>query len=452
MLTPYRLGLVLHAMGVPDKAVKHLESAVSLQPGFVDTYKILGVTLMKLGRRQEAREVYRKGRSLQPDSIDLMVCEADLLEQEGEFDAALEQILPLMDRGVEHPGVGLVFAHLCRHFQCCPEAVNYLEGLLKKSELSESNREEIHFALGKLYDTEGDYDSAFAHFRKANEIRPNRFNPQRHAATFTVLMEVFSAEFLAGKPRATIHSERPLFIVGMPRSGTSLVEQILASHPAVYGAGELGEMGGLVGELAAGRYGKRGYPDCFRGLTQKVLDRLAKKYLDRLEQLAPEAQCVTDKMPQNYQHLGLISMLFPGVRIIHCTRDPRDTCLSIYFQHFFENITFANNLEHLGRYYRQYERLMRHWQRVLDLPILEVPYESLVEDPEKWSRRLIEFTGLPWDERCLDFYKTRRTVATSSYDQVRRPIYKSSVGRWRHYKNYISPLIEALELGNPGDG
>ncbi len=211
-------------------------------------------------------------------------------------------------------------------------------------------------------------------------------------------------------------------------------------------------MGGLVGELAAGRYGKSGYPDCFEGLNQKVVDRLAKKYLDGLKKLSPEAQRVTDKMPQNFQHLGLIALLFPGARVIHCTRDPRDTCLSIYFQHFFENISFAKDLGHLGSYYRQYERLMRHWQRVLDLPILEVPYESLVEDPEKWSRRLIEFIGLPWDERCLDFYKIRRTVATSSYDQVRRPIYKSSVGRWRHYKDYLSPLYDALGLKDPVDG
>ncbi len=240
VLTRYRLGIVLHAMGVPDKAAEHLASAVALQPDFVQAYKVLGVSLTKLGRREEARAAYKKALSLQPDSIDLQVCVADLLEQEGKFDAALEQILPLMDRGVEHPGVGLVFAHLCRHLQRCPEAIEYLEGLLDKCDLIESNREEIHFALGKLYDSLGDYDSAFDYFRIANEIRPVRFDPEGHAESFTRLIETFSPVFLEEAPRSTLRSDRPVFILGMPRSGTSLVEQILASHPAVYGAGELG--------------------------------------------------------------------------------------------------------------------------------------------------------------------------------------------------------------------
>ncbi len=446
-MTHHRLGIALFTMGMFEEAVDHFREAVRLQPDLVDAYKYRGLAESKLGDREAARRAYRRALELAPDNVDVVVCEADLLEQEGDAEGAYARLAPLLEGGVKHLGVGIVLANLCRRLDRCQEAIDYLEAMLREPALPAGNREQAYFSLGKLYDGRGEYDEAFAYFEKANELRPRRFSPEEHRATFTALMELCDRPYFAAAPRSTVGSERPLFIIGMPRSGTSLVEQILASHPQVFGAGELPDIGTFVTELAQGEHGEGGYPECFRHLSVEVLDTMARRYLDHLERLAPEALRVTDKLPQNFQHLGLIALILPGARVIHCVRDARDTGLSIYFQLLFENVTFANDLRHIGLYHREYERLMAHWSRVLDLPILTVSYEELVADQEAISREIVAFAGLDWDDRCIEFHKTRRTVVTCSYDQVRRPIYASSIGRWRHYERHIGPLLEGLDNG-----
>lgn len=443
-MTHHRLGIALLVMGMFEESLEQFAAVLRLQPDLVEAHKYRGIALTKLGKRPEARAAYRKALELNPDYLDASLCEADLLEQEGEVEEAYGKIVPFLERGEQHPALGMVFANLCRRLGRCQEAVDYLEGLIAHQQLPVAGREQVHFALGKVYDGLGEYDAAFASFRKANDLRPHRFNPESHTATFTALIEMFDRAFLAEASRAQVDSHTPLFIVGMPRSGTSLVEQILASHPEVFGAGELGDIGFFVTELAEGRYGQRGYPVCFRSLSRAVLDRLARRYLDHLHRLAHGARRVTDKLPQNFQHLGLIALLFPESRVIHCVRDPRDTCLSIYFQPFFENVSFASDLRHCGLYYRQYERLMAHWRQVLDLPILEVRYEDLIAKQDTLSREMVAFAGLEWDERCISFHKTKRTVATCSYEQVQRPIYTSSIARWKHYERHLAPLLEGL--------
>jgi tetratricopeptide (TPR) repeat protein len=443
-MTHQRLGIALLSMGMFEESLEEFAAALRLHPGLVEVHKYRGIALTKLGMRVEARAAYQKALELNPDYLDALVCEADLLEQEGEVEEAYAKIAPLLERGEQHPGLGMVFANLCRRLGRCDEAIDYLERLISDGQLPVRSREYVHFSLGKVYDGLGKYDAAFANFRKANDLRPHRFNPERHTATFTALIETFDRAFLASASRAGVRSHTPVFIVGMPRSGTSLVEQILASHPEVFGAGELGDIGFFVTELAEGRYGRRGYPDCFRDLSRDVLDRFARRYLDQLRRLAPDARRVTDKLPQNFQHLGLIALLFPEARVIHCVRESRDTCLSIYFQPLFENVTFASDLRHCGLYYRQYERLMAHWREVLDLPILDVRYEELIANQDAVSRQIVAFAGLEWDERCIRFYKTKRTVATCSYEQVQRPIYSSSIARWKHYERYLAPLLKGL--------
>jgi hypothetical protein len=223
-----------------------------------------------------------------------------------------------------------------------------------------------------------------------------------------------------------------------------LTEQILASHPQVFGGGELMDVGYMVEELPTLVGEKPGYPYNLSKVNPAVLNGFAKKYLDHLAKLNPDAARVTDKMPQNFLHLGLIALTFPDARIIHCVRDPLDTCLSIYFQNFNEAHTYANSLENIGSYYRQYEKLMQHYKGILDIPLLEVSYEELIANQEQVSRQLVDFSGLDWDDRCLQFSNTRRFVATSSYHQVRENIYSSSVGRWRHYEKHIGPLLDTL--------
>ena len=235
-----------------------------------------------------------------------------------------------------------------------------------------------------------------------------------------------------------------MFIVGMPRSGTSLVEQIIASHPRAFGAGELNDIGRMARELPVLVNTARPYPEALDRLTPDIVDTLAGRYLGALSARAPDAARVTDKMPFNMLWLGLIAKLFPNARVIHCRREAMDNCLSCYFQLFNQGLRFSYDLAHLGRVYRQHERLMAHWQACLPLSMLTVDYETLVADPENQTRRLIAFTGLEWDAGCLDFHRTERDVRTASVWQVRQPVYQSSVARWRAYEPWLGSLQAAL--------
>jgi hypothetical protein len=232
----------------------------------------------------------------------------------------------------------------------------------------------------------------------------------------------------------------------MPRSGTSLVEQILASHPQVFGAGELRNVGNLVSKMTPMLDAQQGFPRCTHKLTQHIANTLAQEYLGALDALSPDAVRVTDKMPHNFMYLGIINLLFPGARVIHCTRHPLDTCLSIYFQYFNASHAYAYDLEQIGTHYREYERLMAHWRQVLDIPMLEVSYEELVTSPEEMIPKLVEFCGLEWDPACLRFYEKKRFVNTASYDQVRQPLHPKSIGRWKHYEQSLGALKSVLGI------
>ncbi|NCS73324.1 MAG: tetratricopeptide repeat protein [Deltaproteobacteria bacterium] len=444
--TRFRLGSALLALGNLEEAVDHLGRAAKVAPRVAEVQRALGVALAKLGRLPEARVAYQRALKECPEDVESRVGEALILDQERDWEGAYGKIAPLLEAGVEHPGVGSVLANICRHLQRCDEAVAYLERLRVKKGLRPEQRSEVCLALGKLYDRGGAFDEAFACFREGNQLRAYDFDAKAHIATTDQLIETFTRAFFDQAPRATVASEVPLFIIGTPRSGTSLVEQILASHPDAYGAGEIEDTGIFVQELVEGRYGKGGYPDCFHHLTSRTLDRLARRYLDHLAHLAPDALRVTDKMLQNYRNAGFNALLFPRARVVHIRRDPRDVAVSIYSNSFLESVAFSGDLETIGIYCREYRRLMDHWREVLPLPMLEVEYEALVGEPERWIREIIAFAGLAWDDRCLHFHETRRTVATLSYDQVRQPMYKGSAGRWRNYERHLGPLLKALGM------
>jgi len=443
------LGNAFRIMNRHEGVLASYREALRLKPDYVDAHTNLGFLLMEYGRLDEALASFRRALHLNPGHVKAAAGEATIYERQGDYEKAYARLQPFLESGNETADVALAFSALCRHIQRCQDAIAMLERILARdgSSLYVHERISLHFELGRLLDAAADYDRAFAHYRQGNVLKGRNFDPEVHAREIEDIIQTFNADFMAAAPRAAARSRRPIFIVGMPRSGTSLVEQILASHPQVYGAGELDDMRRIVDSLAETLGSELPYPQCVSALTAETCNLLSRRYLDRLAELSPDAARVTDKMPSNFLHLGLIALLFPEARVIHCVRDPLDTCLSCYFQPFGEGQDFSYDLGHLGAFYRQYQRLMRHWEAVLDIAVMKVGYEQLVAEQEKVSRAMLEFCDLDWDERCLQFYDTRRVVATASYDQVRQPLYQKSIGRWRHYDRHLGPLKEALAGG-----
>ncbi len=473
------LGNIYRALNKNSEAIHHFQRALALNPQLFETWLNLGnIYSDRVGHPQAAEDCFRKALQLKPDSVgtecalanmlrfqgkleeslavtraiigkrpddrSTLAHEADILERMGRHDEAYAKVRSLLEHDqVNARAVGLL-ARLCRRYDCCDEAIRLGESFTAGDTLNNTDRQRLHFSLGKLHDKLGNFDNAFEHYRHGNEINDVPFDAGGYEEAFRAIIRTFNSEALENLPKACHGDSRPVFIIGMPRSGTSLTEQVLASHPEVYGAGELNDINDIAAGLTRALGSTKAYPDSVGDLNQFVVDQLANRYLNRLDSFSITATCITDKMPHNFVNLGLISLLFPQARIIHCQRDPRDTCLSIYFQHFGWLHPYATNLAHLGSYYRLYQMLVRHWESVIDLPMLTVHYEDLVTDQERVSRKLVDFIGLDWDDNCLQFHTTKRTVATASYDQVRKPMYTQSIARWKHYEKHIGPLVEAL--------
>ena len=302
----------------------------------------------------------------------------------------------------------------------------------------------LHMAAGASCHNAEAYGDAFEHYRNGNLLKDVVFDIHGYTKHVDALIENFDRQHFQRTTDWGNPSDVPVFILGMPRSGTSLVEQILASHSRVHGSGEREEMLQLADRLSEHVNDSRPYPACVDALTEDLSRDIAGHFLGVLKRADPHAARITDKMPGNFHHVGLIATLFPNAKIIHCRRDPRDTCLSIFFGDFVGNHPYSYDLTNLGRYYRQYERVMAHWHDVLPGRILDVKYENLVDKQEDWSRRMVKFCGLDWESGCLDFHKNTRNVRTRSNAQVRQPIYRSSIERWRPYEAHLEPLMTAL--------
>lgn len=446
------LGAALLDLGHHDEAIDRFRVALRIRPDCPGARNHLARALIQQGHPEAALEVCEETLRNDPADPEARIVKAGALDRLRRYREACELLRPLRESRTPRADAAVTFARLAHHVDRVDEAADWLEGLLQSAALAPQKQVSLHFALGRLYDRRREFDRAFPHFQSANEHKRASqapVEPDQWRREIDAIIAAFAADALARLPCAAEHSPVPVFIVGMPRSGTSLVEQILASHPAVFGAGERSEIGDLAERLPRSVRPERPYPECIAHLGADALRDLARDHFACLRRLAPDAQRITDKMPHNFLRLGLIRLLFPGARIIHCVRDPRDTCLSCYFQRLNDAHPYAYDLEHLGIYYTQYRRLMAHWRRVLDPPMFELHYEALVERPEEWSRALVDFCGLPWDERCLRFYESKRVVTTISYDQVRHPIYRGSLGRWRHYERHLAPLLHALGPQGP---
>ena len=378
---------------------------------------------------------------LDPNSPAALGTLARALRTQGHYEEALATLAPLASDPT-NPEAALalcpIYLSLKRHDDCRQLA----HTALASPNLPPHTRATLGFHLGQALHNLGEYDLAFPAFKRANEALPRSFRRQHILTLYQGLRNAFSKDRLATAQRATLDASRCVFIVGMPRSGTTLIEQIIDAHPLAHGCGELPDIRHIAAEFDK-TLGNRG-PAAFADLTQAHLDQGAQTYLDRMAQLAPNATIITNKLPHNFELLGLINRMLPGARVIHCRRNPIDTCLSCYFTNLGPAHSYATDLADLAWSYAQYTKLMHHWQAACDLPILNIQYEEVVAETETLARSIIEFVGLPWDDQCLRFHETSRAVATASVDQVRTPIYTTSVARWKRYDKHLDPLITSL--------
>lgn len=435
------LGTLLHEQCRTNDAIESYRKALKAEPRFAQAHYNLGISLQSGGAHDQAMYHYEKALQLDSGLIDAVGAIARILEKEGRFEAAQNRLEPYLAMPAP-ASIVLAYAILSRRTKRQEHASRLLEQTIARTGITPIQRQEMEFALGDLYDDLGEYDKAFQHYRTANSLRPGRFDADSFQAHIDSITNYMTRERLEHIGSGIEPIERPIFIVGMPRSGTSLIEQILASHPEVYGAGELPFIGNLVAELE--NQTEIAYPRFISDINAGQLRELGRKYLKMLDGLSVSARLITDKMPHNFLVLGLIHGALPGARIIHCTRDAMDTCLSIYFHNFNSNHPYSNDLANLGRYYHGYLKIMNHWRELLGEMIFEVSYEDLIHRQEPTTHALLAHCNLAWNDACLDFHKTERIVNTPSYNQVRQPIYQSSIERWRNYEKHLAPLKDSL--------
>ncbi len=400
------LGAALLSLGMTDEAIAALHKAIALKPDLAEAHNSLAVTLTQLGRFSEAAVSFERAIALAPANVYFRLS-----------------------------------ASRVKRFVAGDPRLAELEVMAKDSTSRPvSDQIELHFALGKAYDDMGRSAEAFGHWLAGNTFKRQQidYDEATTLAELDQVRSVYTSEFIQASQGTGHPSSVPIFIIGMPRSGSTLIEQILASHPRVFGAGELHEFAIAVESTTMGSGGSV-------GIKRKMQD-IGARYVAALERLAPGAIRITDKLPQNFIFAGLIHVALPNAAIIHITRDPIDTCLSCFSIMFTAKQDFTYDLAELGRYYRHYQSLMAHWHRVLPPGrILDVRYEDVVADLEGQARRIVAHCGLDWDPRCLAFHKTERVVRTASATQVRQPIYKDAVERWRQYEEFLAPLMAELK-------
>jgi tetratricopeptide (TPR) repeat protein len=407
------LGIALHHQSKFDEALAAHRRAILLKANFSDAYNSMATALLELGRLSESRMV-------------------------------LEEAIRLAPRNIR-----------CR--RTLGEVVRFVAGDLRLREmeqlsedsasLSIADRIELHFCLGKAYDDVGRHADAFRQWLDGNTLKRQQiaYDETATLAMMDRIRAVFTRELFQRSSDHGPTSSVPVFIVGMPRSGTTLIEQILASHPKVFAGGEMKHFVAAVRNIQRSRNGSHMFPDLALNMTIDDFRDLGAYYLTKIEHLAPAAIRITDKMPTNFLFAGLIHLALPNAVIIHARRDPADTCLSCFSRLFAEEQNHTYDLAELRRYYSRYQALMAHWQCVLPPGrILDIHYENVVNDPEGQARRIVAHCGLEWDERCLSFHQTERPVRTASAAQVRQPIYRCSIGRWRSYEPFLGPLFAEI--------
>ena len=434
------LGIVLEAQRDFPGAEAAYRRALDVNPGFARAHNNLGQLLQQLEKFDEAGSAYRRALELEPNFAEANNNLGTLLKELGKFDeaeAAFRRALAI------NPDFASCFANLAdlKTFASDDADIAAAERVMTKAGITDAQRLDLHFGLGKAYEDQHDCDRAFANWEKGNRIkrRSLAYDAGTDEANVEHIINTFNRPELTRLAGHGCQSEAPIFVVGMPRSGTTLVEQILSSHTDVFGAGEMPHFIRLYLDSVGGMDRDKVFPE------SGALEALGQSYIDAVGQTIPPTPRFTDKLTENFRAIGLIYLVLPNAKIVHCLRDPVDTCLSCFKTNFVNDVDFAYDLTELGRHYRARDRLMEHWHAVLPGPMFDIRYEDVVDDLEGQARALLEFCGLPWEDACLDFHRNERPVRTASAAQVRKPIYKDSVRRWKRYEDHLAPLLDALE-------
>ena len=428
------LGNVLEDIGEPERAVASYQHALDLDPDFIAALNNLGNALRAVDRTDAALDFYDRAIALDPDFLDAHFNKGHAHKELGNFAEAAACYERVLEIDPRHSGAHRHLTSM-HTYDGGERDLTVMQALYSTDGLANAARAELAFALGKAYEDMADYGRAFDHFTTANELKRATFEYSiaDDQDLFRRIKDVFTAEFLERHKAVGLTDPAPIFVLGMPRSGTSLVEQIIASHSGVHGAGELMFMTELAGD-----------PEMAADMDGQGWHELGAAYMEKLRTRAPAAARITDKMPHNFVHLGLIALSLPAAKIIHCMRSPQDTCLSLFKTLFTDRLDFAFDLAELGAYYGLYADLMAHWRETLPGRFHELRYEDLIADQAGETRRLLDYLELPWEDACMAFHKSRRRVATASSVQVRQGIYTGSVAAWRRYEERLGPLLAAL--------
>ncbi len=442
-------GLVARARALLEcdrekEALEAASRALAASPENGEAAATVAEALARLGRCDEALAAFDKAATLpSPQPANAIIGKAALLGELGRKEEA-EATFAKAAEVAPHSARALFNVSSIRKYKRGDPEIEQMEKLLANGEVEErDDKMMLHFALGKVWMDVGDGPRAFAHLAEGCRIKraTYAYDGAATARWMESVAETFTPDMMKRFEGAGDPSDVPLFIVGMPRSGTTLVEQILAAHPAVHGAGELKTMQQIADHAVAGA----AFPEWLNRVKPEDMAKLGRTYLDQVRPKAPEATRITDKMPANFFYAGLIRLMLPNARIVHCRRDPVDTCLSCYSKLFAGEQRFSYDLKELGEFYRAYEKLTAYWRMILPPDrFMEVQYEEVVENLEKEARRLVAFAGLEWDRACLEYYKNKRQIRTASFEQVRQPIYRTSVGRWKKFAKELRPLLEVL--------
>jgi len=447
--THNNLANVYQRIGQFDLAVSHYKKAIEVRPDYADAYGNLGNAYLVLNRLEDSIEQNKRALKLKPERFGSYNNQGVAYQALGRFkeaEEAFEHALELMPRDA---AIHLNLVNMGRVKPGDRRLAGLQKLLSEVSSLDAKNQVAAHFAMGKALSDLGRYDEAFQHLLKGNALERQSFfydEPQR-MAMFENLRSLFTPEFFKAKSGRGDTSWAPIFIVGMPRSGTTLMEQVLASHSKVFGAGELETFKEAVGEVAVRHAITPAFPALAGAMSPDQMGQLGETYTKRVRALAPDATHIVDKMPINFMFVGLIHLALPNARIINIRRDPLDTCVSCFSLLFTGSQPFAYDLAELGRYFRAYEGVMEHWHKVLPRGVItDVHYEDLVDDIEGEGRRVLSHCGLEWEDACRDFHDTERTVRTASLMQVREPVYRRAIGSWQRYAKHLGPLADALGI------